>query len=56
MAADDRFTRDYRETRADLPPGTRNEVITGPVTTSPICVLSVSTCTLLSETVICSVC
>lgn len=31
MTVDDRFTRDYRETRADLPVGTRNEIITGPV-------------------------
>ncbi len=31
MTADDRFVRDYREERTDRPPGTRNEVITGPV-------------------------
>jgi len=31
MAADDRFARDFRENRADRPPGTRNEIITGPV-------------------------
>ncbi len=31
MTADDRFTRDYREERTDRLPGTRNEVITGPV-------------------------
>ncbi|MEV4752249.1 cytochrome P450 [Streptosporangium sp. NPDC049248] len=32
MTGDDRFTRDFRESRADLPLGTRNEIITGPVT------------------------
>jgi cytochrome P450 len=31
MAADDRFTQDFRETQADRPLGTRNEIITGPV-------------------------
>ncbi|MEU8271098.1 cytochrome P450 [Sphaerisporangium sp. NPDC049002] len=31
MTVDDRFTRDFRETRPDAPVGTRNEVITGPV-------------------------
>jgi cytochrome P450 len=31
MTIDDRFTGDYRETRADQPFGTRNEIITGPV-------------------------
>src|SRR6266516_981281 len=31
MAADDRFTRDYREERADRPLGIRNEIVTGPV-------------------------
>ncbi|WP_424532586.1 cytochrome P450 [Sphaerisporangium viridialbum] len=31
MTVDDRFTQDFRETRADAPLGTRNEVITGPV-------------------------
>jgi cytochrome P450 len=31
VTVDDRFTRDYREARADLPLGTRNEIITGPV-------------------------
>jgi cytochrome P450 len=31
MAADDRFSRDSREGRADRPPGTRSEIITGPV-------------------------
>ncbi|MEU0477827.1 cytochrome P450 [Streptosporangium sp. NPDC006013] len=31
MTGDDRFTRDFRESRADLPLGTRNEIITGPV-------------------------
>jgi cytochrome P450 len=31
MAADDRFSRDSRDGRTDRPPGTRNEIITGPV-------------------------
>jgi cytochrome P450 len=31
VAIDDRFTRDYRETREDQPEGVRNEIITGPV-------------------------
>jgi cytochrome P450 len=31
MTAADRFARDFRETRADQPLGTRNEIITGPV-------------------------
>jgi cytochrome P450 len=31
VAVDDRFARDYREERADQPLGTRNEIITGPV-------------------------
>ncbi len=31
MAADDRFTEDYRDSREDGPVGTRNEIITGPV-------------------------
>jgi cytochrome P450 len=31
MTVDDRFTQDYRETRGDVPLGTRNEIITGPV-------------------------
>jgi cytochrome P450 len=31
MTIDDRFARDFRETRADQPLGTRNEIITGPV-------------------------
>jgi cytochrome P450 len=31
MAADDRFTEDYRGRREDGPVGTRNEIITGPV-------------------------
>ncbi|MFC4534234.1 cytochrome P450 [Sphaerisporangium dianthi] len=31
MTVDDRFARDYRETRADQSLGTRNEIITGPV-------------------------
>jgi hypothetical protein len=31
VTVDDRFTRDYRETRDELPPGTRSEIITGPV-------------------------
>jgi cytochrome P450 len=31
MTADDRFTQDFRERRADQPPGTRNQIITGPV-------------------------
>jgi cytochrome P450 len=29
--ADDRFVRDFRQMHADRPPGTRNEVVTGPV-------------------------
>jgi cytochrome P450 len=29
---DDRFTQDFREGRADRPLGTRNEIVTGPVT------------------------
>ena len=32
MAADERFTRKYRESREDLPLGTRSEIVTGPVT------------------------
>ncbi len=32
MAADDRFSADFREPRDDEPPGTRSEIITGPVT------------------------
>ncbi|GAA1282766.1 cytochrome P450 [Planotetraspora silvatica] len=32
MTLDDRFTRDFRETRGDQPLGTRNEIVTGPVT------------------------
>jgi cytochrome P450 len=31
MTAGDRFSRDFSETRADLPLGTRSEIITGPV-------------------------
>ncbi len=31
MTVDDRFSRDFRQERADLPLGTRNEIITGPV-------------------------
>jgi cytochrome P450 len=31
MAADDRFTKDFREAREGAPLGTRNEIITGPV-------------------------
>ena len=31
MAVDDRFTRDFREAREEQPLGTRNEIITGPV-------------------------
>jgi cytochrome P450 len=31
MTVDDRFTRDFREPRDDEPLGTRNEIITGPV-------------------------
>jgi cytochrome P450 len=31
MTVDDRFSRDYRETSADRPLGTRSEIITGPV-------------------------
>ena len=31
MAADDRFTEDYRDRREDGPVGTRNEIIAGPV-------------------------
>ncbi|HYA49775.1 MAG TPA: cytochrome P450 [Streptosporangiaceae bacterium] len=31
MAADDRFSRDSREPRTGPPPGTRSEIITGPV-------------------------
>ncbi|RCG29862.1 cytochrome P450 [Sphaerisporangium album] len=31
MAVEDRFSRDFRETLSDRPLGTRNEVITGPV-------------------------
>ncbi|GAA4577833.1 cytochrome P450 [Planotetraspora kaengkrachanensis] len=31
MTLDDRFTRDFRETRGDQPLGTRNEIVTGPV-------------------------
>ena len=31
MAVDDRFARDYREDARDQPLGTRNEIITGPV-------------------------
>src|ERR1700733_4610519 len=32
MAVDDRFSRDFREGAPDRPLGTRNEIITGPVT------------------------
>ncbi|MFC4056757.1 cytochrome P450 [Planomonospora corallina] len=31
MAVDDRFTRDFREMQEDRPLGTRNEIVTGPV-------------------------
>jgi len=31
VAVDDRFARDYRQDRDDQPEGTRNEIITGPV-------------------------
>jgi cytochrome P450 len=31
MSLDDRFTQDHREGHGELPPGTRNEIITGPV-------------------------
>jgi len=31
MTVDDRFSQDFRETRGDEPLGTRNEIITGPV-------------------------
>jgi cytochrome P450 len=31
MTLDDRFTRDFREMRGDQPLGTRNEIVTGPV-------------------------
>ena len=31
MTVDDRFSRDFRQERADLPLGTRNEIVTGPV-------------------------
>jgi cytochrome P450 len=31
MTVDDRFSRDYRETSADRPLGTRSQIITGPV-------------------------
>jgi cytochrome P450 len=31
MTADERFVEDFREGRGDLPPGVRNEIITGPV-------------------------
>ncbi len=31
MAIDDRFRQDYREPDEDQPPGTRSEIITGPV-------------------------
>ncbi len=31
MAVDDRFSRDFREAREEQPLGTRNEIITGPV-------------------------
>ena len=31
MSVDDRFTRDFRESRADQPLGTRSEIVTGPV-------------------------
>ncbi|SDK47915.1 cytochrome P450 [Nonomuraea jiangxiensis] len=32
MSVDDRFVEDYREGQGELPPGTRSEIITGPVT------------------------
>jgi len=32
VTVDDRFARDFRESRGDEPLGTRNEIITGPVT------------------------
>ena len=31
MSVDDRFTKDFRETRDDQPLGTRSEIVTGPV-------------------------
>ena len=31
MSVDERFSRDFREQRADQPLGTRNEIVTGPV-------------------------
>jgi cytochrome P450 len=31
MTADDRFTQDFRDAHGDEPPGTRNEIVTGPV-------------------------
>jgi len=31
MAADDRFSKDFREERGEQPLGTRNEIVTGPV-------------------------
>ncbi|GAA5066041.1 hypothetical protein HNP84_001218 [Thermocatellispora tengchongensis] len=31
MTVDDRFTRDHRDTRGELPLGTRNEIVVGPV-------------------------
>ncbi len=31
MAADERFARDFREARGEEPEGTRNEIVTGPV-------------------------
>ena len=31
MTVDERFSRDYREARADEPVGTRNPIVTGPV-------------------------
>ncbi|ETK30629.1 cytochrome P450 [Microbispora sp. ATCC PTA-5024] len=31
MSVDDRFTKDFRETRGEAPAGTRNEIVTGPV-------------------------
>ncbi|HTS96143.1 MAG TPA: cytochrome P450 [Streptosporangiaceae bacterium] len=31
MTVDDRFSQDFRETRGDEPLGTRNEIVTGPV-------------------------
>jgi cytochrome P450 len=31
MTVDERFSRDFREARADQPVGTRNEIVTGPV-------------------------